>query len=53
MFLLTTVLIMRLNSTSSVLIVLNCVHKSDGMKVIWGLGELSKVWENDTKLICA
>lgn len=35
MFLLTTVLIMRLNSTSSVLIVLSSVHKNDGMGVIW------------------
>lgn len=52
MFLLTTVLIMRLNLTSCALIVLNCVHKSDGIRVIWGLGKQSKVWENDTKLIC-
>ena len=42
MFLLSTVLIMRLNSTSHVLIVLDCVHKSDGIRVIWGLDKAIK-----------
>lgn len=32
---LTVMLIMRLNSTSCALIVLNCVHKNDGIGVIW------------------